>query len=95
MFRRAVATAALSLTGLMAAAPLAHADPDTVTDDSVDADNGGGVLNNNTILPVQACGVGLPILSGILGDDDGDEASSGDCVVDSDQGAGDAEAVDD
>lgn len=93
MFRRAVATVALSLTGLVAAAPFAHADPDSVTDDSADADNGGGVLNNNTILPVQACGVGVPILSGILGDG-GEEAESGDCVVDSDQGAGDAVAED-
>ncbi|GLZ46692.1 hypothetical protein Acsp06_28770 [Actinomycetospora sp. NBRC 106375] len=83
MFRRAAATltasAALTAAGLLAAAPLAQADP-APTDDN---DNNGGVslLNDLTVLPVQACGTdaGVPILSDVL--DPTDAAPDASCTV--------------
>lgn len=80
MFRRLTAALAVSgaLTGagLLAAAPLAAADPVIVDgDDSAlvdDTDVGVDLLNDLTVLPVQACGVeaGIPILSDVLSPSD-------------------------
>jgi len=65
MFRRSASIVALCGAGLLAAAPFASADPVVVDDDS---DAGINLLNDLTVLPVQACGVeaGIPILSDVL-----------------------------
>ena len=76
MFRRTASIVALTGAGLLSAAPLALADPVVIDEgdpalvDDTDADV--GVLNDLTVLPVQACGtdVGIPILSDILSPDD-------------------------
>lgn len=91
MFRRAVATlagsAALSAAGLLAAAPLAQADEPVPTDD----DTGVALLNDLTLLPVQACGVDaeVPILSDVL--DSADAAGDAACSVDGDDGDADGD----
>ncbi len=75
--RRAVtpiAALALSAAALTAAAPMASAQPRT---HDRDADAGAGsvnVLDNLTLLPVQACGLQVPVLSGIL------DGPSGSCT---------------
>ena len=62
-----VTALALSAAALTAVAPMASAH--TRTDgDHHDHDSGDvGILNHSTLLPVQACGLQVPILSGILG----------------------------
>ena len=70
MYRRAAAATALTAAGLVAAAPLANA---TETP-KAPVDGGSGnvqLLNGLNVLPVQACGLGVPILSGILDSPDG------------------------
>jgi hypothetical protein len=100
MFRRAsgsltpsaaLSAAALTAMGLLAAAPYAQAAPvptdPTPTDDPA---VGVSLLDDLTVLPVQACGVdaGVPILSDIL--DPTDAAPDATCtVVDHGAGAGD------
>jgi hypothetical protein len=60
-----VAALALSAAALTAVAPMASAH--TRVNDR-DSDGGDvGILNHTTLLPVQACGLQVPILSGILG----------------------------
>lgn len=60
-----VAAVALSAAALTAIAPMASAH--TRTHDH-DTDSGDvGILNHSTLLPVQACGLQVPILAGILG----------------------------
>jgi hypothetical protein len=87
MFRRVAATlsasVALSAAGLLAAAPLASADP-VPTDDG---DTGIALLNDLTVLPVQACGVdaGIPILSDVLGGIDAAPSDITCAVVDDDE----------
>jgi hypothetical protein len=87
MFRRVAATlsasVALSAAGLLAAAPLASADPVTTDDDN---DVGIALLNDLTVLPVQACGVdaGVPILSNVLGGADAAPSDVTCAVVDED-----------
>ena len=77
--RRAVtpiAALALSAAALTAAAPMASAQPRT-HDRDADAGAGAGsvnVLDNLTLLPVQACGLQVPVLSGIL------DGPSGSCT---------------
>ena len=77
--RRAVtpiAALALSAAALTAVAPMASAQPRTHDRDS-DAGAGAGsvnVLDNLTLLPVQACGLQVPVLSGIL------DGPSGSCT---------------
>jgi hypothetical protein len=81
MFRRAAvslsASAALTAAGLLAAAPLAQAAPVPTDDD----DTGIALLNDLTVLPVQACGVdaNIPILSDVLDPTDG--APNASCAV--------------
>ncbi len=58
-----VAALALSAAALAAVAPMASAQPRATDDDQGDV----GILNHATLLPVQACGLQVPILSGILG----------------------------
>jgi len=87
MFRRVAATlsasVALSAAGLLAAAPLASAAP-VPTDDG---DTGIALLNDLTVLPVQACGVdaGIPILSDVLGGSDAAPSDTTCAVVDDDE----------
>lgn len=92
MYRRVAATAALAVAGLTAAAPVASAataapaqggDRTSASEprDPGDVPPGSGnveLLNGLNVLPVQACGLGVPILSGIL---DSPDAS---CSVDND-----------
>lgn len=83
MYRRAAAAAALTAAGLVAASPVAEAG---VTNPTPTADGTGGngnvqLLNGLNVLPVQACGLQVPILSGIL------QAPDGKCQVGND-GAG-------
>ncbi|MEJ2863466.1 hypothetical protein [Actinomycetospora flava] len=80
MFRRAASIVALTGAGLLAAAPLALADPVTTDDDST----GIALLNDLTVLPVQACGVdaAVPILSDILSPDDASGPDATCSVVD-------------
>jgi hypothetical protein len=69
MFRRSASIVALCGAGLLAAAPFAAADPvDRDDDPAVGVD----LLNDLTVLPVQACGVeaSIPILSSILSPSD-------------------------
>ena len=61
MFRRAAAAVALTAAGLLAAAPLAQAEPGPAADPSPT------LLDDLTVLPVQACGLQVPILGTILG----------------------------
>lgn len=84
MFRRAAAlsaSAALSAAGLLAAAPLAQADPLPTVPSGPDDDTGIALLNDLTVLPIQACGVdaGVPILSDVL--DPTDAAPDASCSV--------------
>lgn len=60
-----VAAVALSAAALTAIAPMAsaHTRPHGHDHESGDV----GILNHSTLLPVQACGTQVPILSGILG----------------------------
>jgi hypothetical protein len=70
MYRRTAATAALTAAGLVAVAPLASA----AETPKAPTDGGNGnvqLLNGLNVLPVQACGLGIPILSGILDSPDG------------------------
>ena len=73
MIRRVAATlagsAALAAAGLLVAAPLAQAEP--APTDGHDGD-GISVLDDLTVLPVQACGTeaSVPILSDVLGPTD-------------------------
>ena len=71
-----VAALALSAAALTAVAPMASAQPLTHTRDSEAATGAGsvGILNNLTLLPVQACGLQVPVLSGIL------DGPSGSCT---------------
>ncbi|MCD2193427.1 hypothetical protein LQ327_08520 [Actinomycetospora endophytica] len=62
-----VAALALSAAALTAVAPMASAHTSTKHHDWNDDDGDVGVLNHSTVLPVQACGTQVPILSGILG----------------------------
>jgi hypothetical protein len=63
-----VAALALSAAALTAVAPMASAHTTKTHDHDWDHDSGDvGVLNHSTLLPVQACGTQVPILSGILG----------------------------
>ena len=92
MYRRVATAAALAVAGLTAGAPLASAATDPTPDaghgtsstsqrapGDVPAGSGNvDVLNGLNVLPVQACGLGIPILSGIL---DSPDAS---CSVDND-----------
>ena len=78
MFRRAAATVALTAAGLVAATPLAEAGVPTPTPSGTAADapaeGGNGnvqLLNGLDVLPVQACGLQVPVLSGILQAPDG------------------------
>ena len=77
------ASVALSAAGLLAAAPLASADP-VPTDDG---DTGIALLNDLTVLPVQACGVdaGIPILSDVFGGSDAAPSDITCAVVDDDE----------
>jgi hypothetical protein len=62
-----VAALALSAAALTAVAPMASANTRT-HDHHWDHDSGDvGLLNHTTLLPVQACGTQVPILSGVLG----------------------------
>ncbi|GAA4911689.1 hypothetical protein EV188_103138 [Actinomycetospora succinea] len=77
MFRRTASIVALTGAGLLAAAPFALADPVVVDDDDPgvvvdDSESGVNLLNDLTVLPVQACGVeaGIPILSDVLSPSD-------------------------
>lgn len=73
-----VAALALSAAALTAVAPVASAQPRT--NDPThhrDSDTGAGsvgILNGLTLLPVQACGLQVPVLSGIL------DGPSGSCT---------------
>lgn len=72
MYRRAAAAAALSAAGMLAAAPMAQAAESAAP--TAEGDGGSGnvqLLNGLNVLPVQACGLGIPILSGILDSPDG------------------------
>ena len=75
-----VAALALSAAALTAVAPMASAQPLTHhrahDRDSQAATGAGsvGILNNLTLLPVQACGLQVPVLSGIL------DGPSGSCT---------------
>lgn len=64
-----VAALALSAAALTAVAPMASAHTRTHGDTyDNNNDNGDvGLINHTTLLPVQACGTQVPILSGILG----------------------------
>ena len=73
MFRRTAATFALSTAGLLALAPLAHADDGV---DGVGTDDTDVAVLNNLTVPVQACGTGLPILADVLGPDDAPSAAA-------------------
>lgn len=89
MFRRTASIVALTGAGLLAAAPFAVADPVVVDDDDAvvdDTDAAVGVLNDLTLLPVQACGVeaGIPILSDVLSPSDTAAPDATCSVVDDD-----------
>jgi hypothetical protein len=97
MFRRAtgsltpsaaLSAAALTAAGLLAAAPLAQADPAPTdpTDPTDSSTVGVSLLDDLTVLPVQACGVdaGIPILSDVL--DPTDAAPNASCAVVDDDG---------
>jgi len=81
MFRRSASIVALCGAGLLAAAPFAAADPVVVDDDS---DSGVNLLNDLTVLPVQACGVeaSIPILSDVLSPSDSAAPDATCAVVD-------------
>ncbi|NMO92149.1 hypothetical protein [Actinomycetospora sp. TBRC 11914] len=66
-----VAALALSAAALTAVAPMASAHTRADGQDSDDHHGDVGILNHTTLLPVQACGLEVPILSGILGGDPG------------------------
>ena len=92
MYRRVATAAALAVAGLTAGAPLASAatvpTPDAGNGSGTTSQRAPGdipagsgnvdLLNGLNVLPVQACGLGIPILSGIL---DSPDAS---CSVDND-----------
>ena len=61
-----VAALALSAAALTAVAPMASAQPRTHDRDAEAGDGSVNVLDNLTLLPVQACGLQVPVLSGIL-----------------------------
>lgn len=71
MYRRAAAAAALSAAGLLAAAPMAQATETAPTPTAGEGNGNVTLLNGLNVLPVQACGLGIPILSGILDSPDG------------------------
>jgi hypothetical protein len=75
-----VAALALSAAALTAVAPMASAQPRTHDRDSEAGAGAGsvGILNNLTLLPVQACGLQVPVLSGIL------DGPSGSCTQSTD-----------
>jgi len=80
-YRHIAATAALAVAGLTATAPIASAAPG----DPVAPPPGSGnveLLNGLNLLPVQACGLGIPILSGILDSPDGTCAVNNDAASD-------------
>lgn len=84
MFRRSASIVALCGAGLLAAAPFAAADP--VVDDGDDAVVGVDLLNDLTVLPVQACGVEaeVPILSDVISPSDAAAPDASCAVVDDD-----------
>jgi hypothetical protein len=61
------AAVALSAAALTAIAPMASAHTRTHDHDYDHGSGDVGILNHSTLLPVQACGTQVPILSGILG----------------------------
>jgi hypothetical protein len=71
-----VAALALSAAALTAVAPMASAHTRTHDRDSETGSGSGsvGILNGLTVLPVQACGLQVPVLSGIL------DGPSGSCT---------------
>jgi hypothetical protein len=69
-----VAALALSAAALTAVAPMASAQPRTHDRDSNSGAGSVGILNDLTLLPVQACGLQVPVLSGIL------DGPSGSCT---------------
>jgi hypothetical protein len=69
-----VAALALSAAALAAVAPMASAQPRTHDRDSHAGSGSVGILNDLTLLPVQACGLQVPVLSGIL------DGPSGSCT---------------
>lgn len=74
MFRHAAAAAALTAAGLVTASPLAEAGVKAPSPTDTDDTGGNGnvqLLNGLDVLPVQACGLQVPILSGILQAPDG------------------------
>ncbi|MEJ2869600.1 hypothetical protein WCD74_17635 [Actinomycetospora sp. OC33-EN08] len=75
--RAATPVAALALTAaaLTAAAPVASAQP---RDDGQSGDGNIGLLNDLTLLPVNACGLQLPILGSILDAPDADCSNTDD-----------------
>jgi hypothetical protein len=69
-----VAALALSAAALTAVAPIASAQTRTHDRDSNAGAGSVGILNDLTLLPVQACGLQVPVLSGIL------DGPSGSCT---------------
>lgn len=93
MYRRVAATAALAVAGLTAAAPVASAataapeqgaaqtsasEPRDPRDPVPPGSGNVELLNGLNVLPVQACGLGIPILSGVL------DSPDANCSVDND-----------
>ena len=69
-----VAALALSAAALTAVAPMASAQPRAHDRDSNAGAGSVGILNDLTLLPVQACGLQVPVLLGIL------DGPSGSCT---------------
>ncbi len=69
-----VAALALSAAALTAVAPMASAQTRTHDRDSDTGSGSVGILNDLTLLPVQACGLQVPVLAGIL------DGPSGSCT---------------
>lgn len=82
------ASAALTAAGLLAAAPLAQAEPTPTAPTPTDGDTGIALLNDLTVLPVQACGVeaNIPILADLI--DPGDAAGPVNCSQSDDDSEG-------
>ncbi|MDL5154548.1 hypothetical protein [Actinomycetospora termitidis] len=70
-----VAALALSAAALTAVAPVASAHP---RDDGPSGNGNVGVLNDLTLLPVNACGLQVPILGSILDAPDADCSNTDD-----------------
>ncbi|MFC5065983.1 hypothetical protein [Actinomycetospora atypica] len=69
-----IAALALSAAALTAVAPMASAHTRDTERDGPSGNGNIGLLNDLTLLPVQACGLQLPILGSIL------EAPDADCT---------------